>query len=114
MFGLRTLRHRLFETVPEIWFPPFSCAHAGKTAPIFWGDLLRAGYQPRTSMLDRFQYLTVAGNHYLKRDGEIAMGIDWMIKAELSQAIPPAYTEWLGRQMLRALGSNIKADAAND
>lgn len=31
-----------------------------------------------------------------------AMGIDWMIMAELSQAIPPAYTEWIGRQLLRS------------
>ena len=30
-----------------------------------------------------------------------AMGIDWMSRAELSQAIPPAYTEWIGRQLLR-------------
>jgi len=29
-----------------------------------------------------------------------AMGIDWMNKAELSQAVPPAYTEWLGLQIL--------------
>lgn len=32
-----------------------------------------------------------------------AMGIDWMTGAELSQAIPPAYTEWLGRHLIAHL-----------
>lgn len=32
-----------------------------------------------------------------------AMGIDWMQLRELSQAIPPAYTEWIGRRLLEAL-----------
>jgi DNA (cytosine-5)-methyltransferase 1 len=31
------------------------------------------------------------------------MGIDWMTRAELNQAIPPAYTEWIGRQLLAAI-----------
>ena len=44
--------------------------------------------------------MTVCGNDYLAAEGRIAMGIDWMTKAELSQAIPPAYTEWIGKQML--------------
>ena len=31
------------------------------------------------------------------------MGIDWMTRKQLNQAIPPAYTEWLGRQLLRVM-----------
>ena len=30
-----------------------------------------------------------------------AMGIDWMGQKELSQAIPPAYTEYIGGEILR-------------
>jgi DNA (cytosine-5)-methyltransferase 1 len=33
-----------------------------------------------------------------------AMGIDWMNRNELSLAIPPAYTEFIGRQLLAAIG----------
>jgi DNA (cytosine-5)-methyltransferase 1 len=32
-----------------------------------------------------------------------AMGIDWMTLEELTEAIPPAYTEWIGTQLLAAL-----------
>jgi DNA (cytosine-5)-methyltransferase 1 len=32
-----------------------------------------------------------------------AMGIDWMPRKWLSQAIPPAYTEWIGRKLLSVM-----------
>jgi DNA (cytosine-5)-methyltransferase 1 len=31
------------------------------------------------------------------------MGIDWMSRVELSQAIPPAYTRYIGKKMLEFL-----------
>jgi DNA (cytosine-5)-methyltransferase 1 len=35
---------------------------------------------------------------------EKLMGIDWMTQKELNQAIPPAYTEFIGRQLMKHLG----------
>lgn len=32
------------------------------------------------------------------------MGIEWMTRVELSQAIPPAYTEWIGNQFALSVG----------
>jgi DNA (cytosine-5)-methyltransferase 1 len=31
------------------------------------------------------------------------MGIDWTTRAELAEAIPPAYTQLVGEQLLRHL-----------
>ncbi len=34
------------------------------------------------------------------------MGIDWMGQRELSQAIPPAYTQFIGKQLMKYLQVN--------
>jgi DNA (cytosine-5)-methyltransferase 1 len=36
-----------------------------------------------------------------------AMGIDWMSQKELSQAIPPAYTEYIGAQLIDCLEAAV-------
>lgn len=90
---LRVVRHRHFETnVPEISVP----VHPKHTDYVAHGRL--------QGDLDDFR-LSVTGNNGTLADREIAMGIDWMAKPELSQAIPPAYTEHLGRQLMRRLAS---------
>jgi DNA (cytosine-5)-methyltransferase 1 len=32
-----------------------------------------------------------------------AMGIDWMTKNEMNEAIPPAYTQFIGKQLIKYL-----------
>lgn len=89
MFGLLTPRHRLFELSMLIFSPPHTCVSATRQAEIL-------GWNPRD--------LTVTGKGRNKGTTEKwmrAIGIDWqMTQSELSEAIPPAYTEYIGKQLL--------------
>jgi DNA (cytosine-5)-methyltransferase 1 len=93
MFGLRVYRHRLFESNVFMLMPPH-VAHKDNTP--------RAGYGVSSK-----GYISVAGHmgniDYVKQ----AMGIDWMIGDELSQAIPPAYTQWIGERLLETMAVTI-------
>lgn len=92
MFGLKTFRHRKFET-NFFMLAPLHATHViyGKAAP--------QGYAPT----DERKYMTVTGNFRGRANGARAMGIDWMNKRELTQAIPPAYTEFIGRSLMEVL-----------
>lgn len=94
MFGLKVIRHRLFECRPPIWFPPASCRCKG---------MYTASHRGFSSFSNGATAITVAGNNYRLVEGLEAMGIDWMNKSELSEAIPPAYTEYIGKQLLNVL-----------
>lgn len=99
MFGLRVIRHRIFETNFPLWFPPFPCNHWGSVSGnARWKDKKRI----QTS-LKNFDILTITGHDFIVSDARVAMGIDWMIQGELSQAIPPAYTEFIGRELIKHL-----------
>ena len=90
-FGLDVRRHRLFESNVPLVAPP--CNH----------DL----HTPRFSVPDKRKktlsaVVPVYGNANYAGETELrgrAMGIDWMTSRELSEAIPPAYTEFVGRQV---------------
>lgn len=87
MFDLRVIRHRWFETNYHVLIPSHpECGNAIKDGRAF----------------------TVAGHggessSYKFADWKEAMGIDWMHKSELTQAVPPAYSEFIGRQLKRIL-----------
>ena len=90
MFGLRTYRHRWFETSCLI-FQPHHPAHTVKTST-----------KKRRADWDAGLHVSVTGDvgSYV---GRAALGIDWMTGNELSQAIPPAYTEWVGAHLIAVL-----------
>lgn len=95
-FGLRVIRHRLFESNHLLFAPP----HVSHERP--YERLSRDG---QARIVKRSRYASVAGHggesdSYTLESWQKAMGIDWMSKEELTQAIPPAYSEYLGRQIL--------------
>lgn len=101
--GLRVLRHRLFETNFPLLAPPH-----GKHPKCHTLDKRKAHYGKTNDMVD-FVQVTGGGNCSIRAAKE-AMGIDWMTKGELNEAIPPAYTEFIGRQLLRYLEASAKTD----
>jgi hypothetical protein len=85
-FGLKVRRHRLFESSMEL--RGTDCHHKEQGKPVgIYG-----------SMRDEIP----GGGHTAKTMDEAreAMGIDWMIWGELVEAIPPAYTHYIGQQIL--------------
>lgn len=97
--GLRVLRHRGFESGLRLNAP----AH-GPHPLVYTRDKRKAHYG-KMDEWTAFVQVTGGGNSS-KAAAADAMGIDWMTKAELNEAIPPAYTAWLGHQVLLALPSS--------
>jgi DNA (cytosine-5)-methyltransferase 1 len=96
-FGLDLRRHRKFASNVLLFEAP--CDHDWQTPRFRSLD----GKRPKgylASVIGVHGHLNYAGELQLRC---AAMGIDWMTNAELSQAIPPAYTEWVGSQLLAAV-----------
>lgn len=74
-------RHRLFEASFPI--AGTECFHEGPSVMV-------AGHG-----VDGYR-----GNGLNAAEARQAMGIDWMNRDEMAEAIPPAYTEWIGKQLL--------------
>jgi DNA (cytosine-5)-methyltransferase 1 len=91
--GLDLNRHRQFEVNFPILVPP--CQHRrGKTIGVYGNGT-------------NSWHLKKLGRCLSKAEMREAMGIDWMRHAELTQAIPPAYTEFIGEQLLAAIGVTV-------
>lgn len=87
MFGLRTMRPRLFECsfpVPFVLAPSPAAKHA------------KMGRPPKAG-----EYVHVVGHMSDVPYCRDAMGISWMTQAELAQAIPPAYCEFIGEHLMK-------------
>ena len=89
-FGLGVRRHRRFASSFPLMQPP--CAHYLQPEPI---DVTGTG-GPTPGRVRTGG--GVSRKPESLEQARTAMGIDWMTRRELSQAIPPAYTHWIGTQ----------------
>lgn len=102
-FGLLVRRHRFFES--NIWLSGLTCDHKAQ------GSALGVyGSHP-----DSKEYFRPDGTRRGRKAVSVehaseGMGIDWMTWLELAEAIPPSYTEFIGRQLMDNIG--LQNDAA--
>ena len=99
----RLARHRHFESNYLLFAPP--CSHRRSMLPIIGVY----GNRPDGHRVSERQYRLTRTARSLEEGSEI-MGIDWMNWDELKEAIPPAYTEWIGRQLMEALWPELTKD----
>jgi DNA (cytosine-5)-methyltransferase 1 len=107
MFGMPIYRHRYFET-SWFWMQPGHPKHQGviqsgrklgnqgNDMVVGLDDPKRRGIKGGTSWPQH------AGANW--KQAAVVMNIDWMKREELTQAIPPAYTEYIGHALMRHLG----------
>lgn len=96
MFGLRTYRHRRFESSLPLVAPAHP-KHVKLTAT-----------KQRKARWAEGWHVSITGDvgTYV---GPEAMGIDWMSGNELCEAIPPAYTRFIGQQLMAHLAQRMAA-----
>ena len=111
MFGLgcddaELRRHRLFETSFPMLGP--TCQHGRRPTIGLYGGHQR---NRKRTIGDSTQNHERGHPDFTVEDGRKAMGIDWMTLAELCQAIPPAYSEYVGRAVLRSIAETRRIAA---
>ena len=114
-FRLRVRRHRLFEHSHHLELHGTTCDHG-------WQDNHKCYVTDKgqhTGILSVYGTSAKGVTHAAQRRQldqsqtdlqRVAMGIDWMSARDLSQAIPPAYSNFIGLQVMQFLNSQAKAN----
>lgn len=98
MFGLGVIRHRYFELGG--WRPAQTLEHKphrGRVRGWRHGVHVEGPY---------FAVHGQGGGKGTLAQWSQAMGIDWMTRAEIVEAIPPVYTEYVGSQLMAWIREN--------
>lgn len=103
MFSLKTLKHRIFECSFDIKQPEH-VPHKGKSST----------YDPRRGGKTVGYYYSIygtGGSRGTKQQWMQAMQMPWVkYRKELTEAIPPAYTEYIGKELMNALQKKAGSD----
>lgn len=88
MFGLKVIRHRLFETNPFM-LGPFHDDHPP--------GIVTNSFRKYSSFSSGATHISMSGHVFSKRDAVIAMNgeCDWMNRDELAEVVPPQYTKYI-------------------
>jgi DNA (cytosine-5)-methyltransferase 1 len=100
MFALGVIRHRYFELGGWGMTPPEHIPHRGRVSGWRHGQWFDGPY---TAVYGD------GGGKGSVTDWSKAMGIQWMDRPGLAEAIPPAYTEHIGRQLLAHVMQEVSA-----
>lgn len=94
MFNRPLYRHRVFESSNLLLQP----AHESHREVIGHGRMVNDRRKGNNAGI-----VTVAGGQFRKADAVRALEIDWMTVDELAEAVPPSFTEFIGRQLMAQL-----------
>lgn len=95
MFGLGVIRHRYFELGGWSMEKPVHKPHRGRVAGWRHGEFFDGPY---------FAVYGNGGGKGTVAQWQKAMGIDWTDdRREIAEAIPPAYTEFIGRELYKVV-----------
>jgi DNA (cytosine-5)-methyltransferase 1 len=89
MFGLRIYRHRIFEASFQL-APAPPCDHS------------KHAMNPHRAE-GRERIYAEHGRQNSEKLWAKEMGVEWMSRHGAREAVPPCFTEWIGKQLLRAV-----------
>lgn len=94
MFGLRIYRHRIFESSFQLPLPPRLCDHS------------RHAMNPHSTDGREGMYAEF-GRCHPEKLWRKEMGVEWMSKHGAREAVPPAFTKWIGNALAAAVKTGI-------
>lgn len=112
MFGLPLWKHRYFEIYPELFLLTNTCNHKQGTIKTDLGEISIPVYCSHGGDSRKGIRPSRIGWRWRPQENKeiqlYAMGIDWGIlpRKSIHEAIPPAYTEYIGKYLIQSIKGN--------